>query len=134
MRNSITRILLYVLNVLFIYDVLGTCYDCLLGLLLLSLQSALATYIEVIGLIKWYGFIVFGVLIFNIKLIVKQEYIDLRAEVRLKYTREVLKEKCWTEMEKRALWRSTIREILDDLFKNTDISNGKNDSNNGVTD
>ena len=57
MKDTITRMLLKIVNILFLYNVLGTCYGCLFGLILLSLKEALATYIYIVALVGWYGFI-----------------------------------------------------------------------------
>lgn len=115
MDNKITKILLNTLNILFLYNVLGTAYGCLFGLLLLSLQDVAAVYLPVIGLIRWYGFIVFGVLTFNIRPMVKQKYIDPRIEQKLKYVREILNEGNFSEKEKKQHWRKLILEILNEL-------------------
>lgn len=132
MKDTITRILLKILNILFLYNVLGTCYGCLLGLTLLSLQEVLAEYIPIIALVKWYGFITFGVLIFNIKLMVKKEYEDPRIEMQLKYLREILKEGNLSDKEKRTYWREAINCILKISCESKDNITNKNGYSNNL--
>lgn len=132
MKDIITRIFLKILTILFIYNVQGTCFGCCLGLMLLSLQSVLAVYIPIIALVKWYGFITFGVLIFNIKPIVKNKYEDPVIETQLKYVREIMKEGNLSDKEKRAYWRKTIDNILSS--ENTDRMNKADDFGNNLFD
>lgn len=117
--DFVTRLLLKILNILFMYNILGTCYGCLLGIFLLSLQDVLAVYISVIGSIKWYGFIAFGVLAFNITTMTIRKYEDPDIEKRLKYIKEIIKESNFSEQEKRTIWRETVSSIIKDFSGNT---------------
>jgi len=133
MKNTVTKILLKTINILFLYNVLGTSYGCLFGLLLLSLQNVFALYIPLFGMIKWYGFIAFGVLTFNIPPIIKKKYTDPKIETRLKYTREILEEGNFGEKEKRIIWRDTIISVSRELSEEATNIKPSNDSNNLVT-
>lgn len=117
---------------LFLYNVLGTCYGCLIGVVLIALQDLVASYVPVIGHIKWYGFIALGVLLFNIDPIIKRKYEDPKIELRLKYIRETLKEGNFSDNEKREIWKKQINVISEEL---SDIGNNmanENDSNRNV--
>lgn len=72
MKDIITALLLKILNILFLYNVLGTSYGCLVGLFLLSIQPLIVMFIPILGFIKWYGFITFGILIFNVKPMIRK--------------------------------------------------------------
>ena len=133
MKDNVTKILLKAINILFLYNVLGTSYGCLFGLLLLSLQKVFALFIPSFGLIKWYGFIAFGVLVFNIPPIVKKKYTDPKIETKLKYTREILKEGNFGEKEKRTIWRDMIISVSRELSEDETNIKPNNDSNNIVT-
>lgn len=127
MKDTITRLLLKVINILFLYNVIGTIYGCLFGLLLLSLQNVISLYLVQFKLIEWYGFIVFGVLIFNLKPLISKKYEDPRIEMRLKYIRELLKEGNFSESEKRRIWRETINEVSKELSMESKDNNINND-------
>ncbi|RKI74797.1 hypothetical protein [uncultured Clostridium sp.] len=129
MKDTITRMLLKIVNILFLYNVLGTCYGCLFGLILLSLKAALATYIPIVALVEWYGFISFGILMFNIKPMVKKKYEDPKIEMQLKYLREILKEANLSDKEKRVYWRETINCILNISTENMNKTDKDNDFN-----
>lgn len=129
MKDTITRMLLKIVNILFLYNVLGTCYGCLFGLILLSLKAALATYIPIVALVEWYGFISFGILMFNIKPMVKKKYEDPKIEMQLKYLREILKEANLSDKEKRVYWRETINCILNVSTENMNKTDKDNDFN-----
>ena len=134
MKDTITRILLKVLTILFIYNVQGTCYGCLFGLTLLSMKSVLAEFFPIIALIKWYGFITFGVLGFNIIPIIKKKYEDPVIETQLKYIREIMKESNLSDKEKRACWRKVIENILKTSSENMNNTNKKDDFENNLFD
>ena len=116
------------INVLFLYNVLGTSYGVLVGLLLLSLQDVFASLYPPIGLIKGFGFVLFGILLFNIKFMIKRKYEDPNIEAKLKYIREMLKEGKFTEAEKRAIWRNAINSIVLEYNQNTNTTNNNNNS------
>jgi len=107
------------INTLFLYNVLGTSYGVLLGILICSLQDLIASYFPFFSLIKWYGFIVFGVLLFNIKPMVKKEYLDPDIERMLVYIRQGIKEGKFTKAEERALWRNVANSIIREYSKTT---------------
>lgn len=89
MKNIITYILSKTFKILFLYNVVGSSLGALMGVIFLSLQNMLAEYCPAIGLIKWYGFIAFGIFIFNIKPLLKT-YEDPKIELNLKYIKEVI--------------------------------------------
>lgn len=110
------------INTLFLYNVLGTSYGILLGVFLMSLQKVIATYFPIFGQIEWYGFMAFGVLLFNIKPIVKKEYLDPDIEKRLVYIRQIIKEGNFTKAEERTIWRNAVNSIIADCKKPTNDS------------
>lgn len=132
MKDTITRILLKILNSLFMYNIRGTCFGCLMGIILLSLQPVLETFFPVVGNIEWYGFIAFGVLMFNIKSMIKREYEDPRIEMQMKYLREMLKEGKLSDKEKRIYWREAIKCILEISSKNLDKTNEADSYSNNL--
>lgn len=129
MLESIVEILSKVLNILFLYNVTGTSFGVLLGLLLLSIQDVVSIYCPIFGLIRWYGFIVFGVIIFNLKIIFIKKYEDPVIEKKLKYIREVLKESNLTKTEERMLWRKAVEFILEETNNNVETNNIDNVDN-----
>lgn len=129
MLESIVEILSKVLNILFLYNVTGTSFGVLLGLLLLSIQDVVSIYCPIFGLIRWYGFIVFGVIIFNLKIIFIKKYEDPAIEKKLKYIREVLKESNLTKTEERMLWRKAVEFILEETNNNVETNNIDNVDN-----
>lgn len=124
MKDTISKLIFRCLNVLFLYNVLGTSYGCLAGILLKSLQPVIAIYIPSFGLIKWYGFIAFGILLFNFKPIVQKEYMHPKIEIELKYIRDMLKESNLSASEKRLIWRETITKVSNELLSNMEDSDG----------
>lgn len=82
----------------------------------------IASYFPPIGLIKGYGFIAFGILIFNIKPFVKKKYFDPYIEKQLAYIRQVVKEGKFTESEERALWGNAINSILSEYNQTANSS------------
>lgn len=131
--DAFTKIFLRVLNILFLYNVVGTTFGVLVGLLLSSLKEVFALYIYQIGMIKEYGFVIFGVLLFNIPAFVKKKYLDPEIEKRLKYTREILKEGPFTEKEKKMYWREVMNTVIKEWSEDT-VNTEHNDSDNGVAD
>lgn len=117
-------------NILFLYNVLGTSYGVLLGFLLLSLQDLIASLFTPFGLIKWYGFIFFGVLLFNIKPIVKKKYIDPDIERQLAYIRQMIKEGKFSDTEKRGIWRNAINSIIFEYNQNANMTHNNSNSHN----
>lgn len=115
------------INILFLYNPLGTTYGVLLGAFIYSLQDLIALYFPVFGLIKGYGFIVFGVLLFNIEPMVKKRYLDPDIERRLVYIRQLIKEGKFTKVEERAIWRNAVNSIITEYRKtindNDDLHN-----------
>ncbi len=103
-----------------------------MGVIFLSLQNMLAEYCPAIGLIKWYGFIAFGIFIFNIKPLLKKTYEDPKIELNLKYIKEVIQEGNFSEKEKRAIWRKMIDSITNELLDEN--KNNNQDDNNNVID
>lgn len=134
MKDTATKIILQAINVLFLYNVQGTSYGILLGLFFLSLQDAFSIYASLIGSIKWYGFIVFGVLLFNIKPLISKTYINPKIEMHLKYVRETLNESNLSDKEKKLIWKETIQSISTELSKGINITESANNSTNGVVD
>lgn len=132
MWDIITRFFLKVLNTLFLYNVKGTCFGCLVGLTVSSLQPMLAIYIPNFERIEWYGFVAFGVLIFNIKPMIKKEYEDPRIEIQMKYLREMLKEGKLSEKEKRLYWREAISCILNISSESVNKTNKMDGSSNNL--
>lgn len=132
MKDTITRILLKIINILFMYNIRGTCLGCLVGIILLSLQPVLEIFFPVVGNIEWYGFIAFGVLLFNIKSLIKREYEDPRIEIQMKYLREMLKEGKLSDKEKRIYWREAIKCILDISSENVDKTNKEDSFSNNI--
>lgn len=112
----------------FLYNIVGTSYGVVFGFFLLSLQKMFASFIPIIGLIDWYGFPIFGALLFNIGIIGKQKYEDPMIEKRLKYTRQIIQEANLSDKEKRQLWRDIINSISKELGDNIDVVNTNNDS------
>ncbi len=92
--------------------------------MLKSLQPVIAIYIPSFGLIKWYGFIAFGILLFNFKPIVQKEYMHPKIEIELKYIRDMLKESNLSASEKRLIWRETITKVSNELLSNMEDSDG----------
>lgn len=133
MKNTTTALLLKTLNILFLYNVTGTAIGSLVGFFLLSLQQVIEMYIPFFGLIKWYGFVIFGILIFNVKPMVKKEYVDPRIETKLRYVREILEEADFSEKEKRAIWKKVIESVSNELSESTNILNVKDNFNGGAT-
>lgn len=110
------------INTLFLYNVLGTSYGILFGVFIISIQKVIAIYCPIFGLIEWYGFIAFGVLLFNIKPIVKKEYLDPDIEKQLVYIRQIIKEGNLTKAEERTIWRNAVNSIITDYKKPTNDS------------
>lgn len=129
--DKVTYYMKRTLNVLFLYNVLGTSYGVLVGLLLLSLQDYFASFYQPISLIKGYGFLVFGILLFNIKYLIKKKYEDPYIEAKLKYIREMIKSGHFSEQEKRQIWRNSINSLILDIDGNID-NESKEDSNTSV--
>lgn len=126
-KDQLTYQLSRAINTLFLYNVLGTSYGVLLGVLIYSVQDLIALCFPVFGLIKWYGFIAFGVLLFNIKPIVKKKYIDPDIERKLVYIRQIIKTGNFTKAEERAMWRNVANSIIAEYSKTT---NSKDDLHN----
>lgn len=129
--DKVTYYIKRTLNILFLYNVLGTSYGVLVGLLLLSLQDFLASFYQPIGLIKGFGFLVFGVLLFNIKYLIKKKYEDPYIEAKLKYIREIIKSGHFSEQEKRLIWRKAINSLILEVDGNID-NECKDNSNTSV--
>lgn len=117
-------------NTLFLYNVLGTSRGVVLGFFLLGLQNLIAKYFPSFGLIEWYCFIMFGVILFNIEPMVKKKYIDPNIEKQLLYIRLMIKEGEFTEAEKRTIWRNAINSIILEYNQNIDTTNNNADSHN----
>lgn len=122
-KDALTYHISRAINTLFLYNVLGTTYGILLGVLICSLQDLIASFFPAFGLIKKCGFIVFGALLFNIKPMVKKEYIDPDIERRLVYIRQLIKEGNLTKTEERAIWRNLINSIATEHGKTTKDNN-----------
>lgn len=134
MKDTGTKILLQVINILFLYNVTGTSYGVLVGLIILGCQDLITTFFPIFGLIKWYGFIAIGILIFNIKPFVKKEYVDPKMEKQLRYVREVVKEGNFSDKEKRMIWRKTINSIIiGPTETNTSCEDSSNNWNSNVS-
>lgn len=125
--DNLTKYLAQVINILFLYNVIGTCYGVLCGIVLLSVKDLIILLLPSIGLIKWYGFIAFGVLAFNIKPLVKKKYVDPKIEMQLKYVREMIAEANFSNAEKKQIWRDTIKSISKDFSNNSHVSNNQDD-------
>lgn len=110
------------INTLLLYNILGTSYGILVGVFILSIQKVIASFLPIFDLIEWYGFIAFGILLFNIKPIVKKEYLDPDIEKRLVYIRQIIKEGNLTKAEERAIWRNAVDSIIMDYRKPTNDS------------
>lgn len=111
-KDKLTYFVSKAINTIFLYNIVGTSRGVLLGVVLASIQDLIASYFPPVGLIRGYGFIAFGILIFNIKPFVKKKYLDPNIEKQLAYIRQVIKEGKFTESEERALWRKVINSIL----------------------
>lgn len=133
MKDIVSRIVLQAINTLFLYNIQGTSYGVLLGVFLLSLQDVFSIYILLVGSVKWYGFIAFGILLFNIKPMINKTYINPMIEMQLKYVREMLNESNLSDREKKLIWRDTIKSISNELSKGVNYTNINSDLNNGVT-
>lgn len=129
MKDTVSKLFIKAIDILFIYNVTGTSYGIILGVFLLSLKEALSLVCPTFGLIKWYGYIAFGVIIFNIKPMIKQTYINPRVESILKYTRELIKEGNFSEKEKKRIWHETIESISKEILENHDDANNSNNIN-----
>lgn len=132
MKDDISRILLKGINGLFLYNFVGTSLGCLVGLLLLSLQGLIAEYIPQIGLIKWYGFIVFGILLFNIPRFVTKKFVDPKIESKLRYLREIIKEANFSKMEAKAIWRNFLKTFIESSVDIINVEHGDNSDNISV--
>ena len=102
--EKIARILLNVLNILFVFNIKATSYGVLFGTLLLSLQNMIALYIKPVREIEWYGFVVFGILVFSL---------------------------IFSKKEEQEIWRKAIQSITDDQITDNQYLN-KSDSNSEV--
>lgn len=111
-KDKITLVMSRAINILFLYNALGTSYGVLLGVVILAFQDFIASYFPPFGLIDWYGFIALGVLLFNIKPMVTKKYLDPDIEKQLVYIRQMLKEGKLTRLEERAIWRNAINSII----------------------
>ena len=114
--KNLSKHILRGINILFLYNVTGTSYGVLVGLLLLSIQETIGTFLPVFNSIKWYGFIVFGILIFNIKPLIKHKYEDPSIETKMKYAREICKEANFSEKEVKMVYRKLINSILEESY------------------
>ena len=121
--KNFSRYILRGLNILFLYNVNGTSYGILVGLLLLSLQDAIGTIFPFFLSIKWYGFIVFGVIIFNIKPFIRNKYVDPTIETKLKYVREIAKEGNFSDKETKMVYRKLINNLLEEKYGRTNDDN-----------
>ena len=121
-KDKITYYISRAINTLFLYNIEGTSFGVLLGVVIMAVQDLIATYFPPFGLIKGYGFIAFAILLFNIKPFVKKKYIDPNIEKQLAYIRQVIKEGKFTESEERALWRKAINSILSEYNQTADSS------------
>ena len=132
MDNS-TKYLSRAINILFLYNVIGTSCGLLVGIFLLSMQDVLSLLFPFIALIKGYGFIAFGVLLFNIKPLVKGKYTDPKIEIKLKYIREMLSEGNFSDSEQRKIWRDAITSISKELIDDTYKSGNNNDLDQNIS-
>lgn len=131
MLNSITEVLHNLINFMFLYNVKGTSHGLIVGVFLLSMQDAVSLYYPFIGKIKEYGFIAFGIIIFNIKEFTIKKHLDPYIEKQLKYTKELIQESNLSKEEEGMVWINTINSITKDLHLNT-YNNQNNDSNSGI--
>lgn len=115
------------INVLFLYNSVGTSLGILIGVIATGVQKLIALYYPPFGLIEWYGFIALGVLLFNIKPMVTRKYLDPEIEKQLVYIRQIIKEGKFTESEERAIWRNAINSILSEY--NHTANNNENLNN-----
>ena len=127
-RDELTYFVSRAMNTLFLFNVVGTSYGIVFGLLIMALQELIASLFPPFGLIKWYGFIAIGVLLFNFKPIVKQKYIDPSIERELVYIRQIIKEGNFGEKEKKAIWRNAIYKIIENYNGNDNIGMTENNS------
>lgn len=127
--DNITKYLARVIDTLFLYNFKGTCSGILFGIFLLSVQDLLALFFPIIGLIKWYGFISFGVLLFNIKPLIKGKYVDPKIEIQLKYVREILNEGNFSNAEKKKIFRDLLKlkYLSENFFDDTHEPDNRND-------
>ena len=131
MHDPLSKVFSKIINILFLYNVTGTSYGVLIGLLLLSLQDIISIYIPVFSLIKWYGFIILGILIFNIKPLTSNKYEDPKIEMQLKYIREMIKEGNFTAKEKKQIWENVINSTIIE-FSNTTSDTENSDDNSAI--
>lgn len=128
--EKITKILLNVLNILFVFNIKATSYGVLFGALLLSLQNMIALYIKPVREIEWYGFVVFGILVFSL-IFSKNKYEDPNIETKLKYIHKMIREGKFSKKEEQEIWRKAIQSITDDQITDNQYLN-KSDSNSEV--
>lgn len=129
-KDDLTYQVSRAINILFLYNVIGTSYGVLLGVLVLSFQELLASILPPFGLIKWYGFIVLGVLIFNIKPIIKKKYIDPNIEKQLIYVRQLIKEGKLSAKEKKEIYRKLIITVIEGYNEKIEMTRDHSDSHN----
>lgn len=126
-KDKVTYHVSKAINILFLYNAVGTSYGILLGVTALAFQKLIALYFPPFGLIEWYGFITIGVILFNIKPMVTKKYLDPDIEKQLVYIRKYIKEGKFTESEERAIWRKAINTIVSEYGQTT--NNNENINN-----
>lgn len=111
-KDKLTYHISRAINIMFLYNAVGTSYGILLGVIAMGFQKLIASYFPPFGLIEWYAFIALGVIFFNFKPMVTRKYLDPDIEKQLEYIRRIIKEGKFTESEERAIWRKVINSIM----------------------
>lgn len=111
-KDKVTYHVSRAINILFLYNAVGTSFGILVGVTVMGVQTLIAQYFPPFGLIKWYFFITLGIIIFNIKPFITKKYLDPEIERLLAYIRQTIKEGNFTESEERRIWREVIELVM----------------------
>lgn len=133
-NDTITRVIIKIIDVMFLNNIERTCYGFLCGTLLLSLQDFISTFFPLFGLIKWYGFICFGIMIFNLNPFIKKKYANPKIESIMNYTKEVIEEGNFSSREKKEIWKNVVTLIINNYLNNIGQSDQTEAVNNNITE
>lgn len=111
-KDKLTYLISRAIKTLFLYNAVGTSFGILVGVTVMGLQPLIASYFQPFALIKWYAFITLGMVVFNIKPLVKKEFLDPEVERQLASIRQYIKAGNFSKSEERKMWRDVIESAI----------------------